>query len=151
MDTHLEQFRSKMPNMFDHAGVWEGTYTHLDAAAQIIDEHASQVICEFPTEGPFAYIQHNRLTWPDGRVNQVSFHGTYKNERLWWNTPLFSGSAWETRNGIILLDLDRKDEVGATFREIILMGDTGKHRTRTWHWFRDGQLFRRTICEERRV
>jgi hypothetical protein len=35
--------------------------------------------------------------------------------------------------------------------EVIVMGEGGQHRARTWHWFRDGRLVRRTLCDEQRV
>ena len=70
---------------------------------------------------------------------------------MWWDTETFHGSAWETHDGLVLLNLDRKDDPGARFFEIIMMGDTGEHRARTWHWFKDGQLYKRTLCNESRV
>ena len=77
--------------------------------------------------------------------------GVYREGRLWWDTETFHGSAWETHDGMILLNLERKDDPGARFFEIIVMGETGKHRARTWHWFKDGKLFKRTLCDEWRV
>jgi hypothetical protein len=35
--------------------------------------------------------------------------------------------------------------------EVIVMGEGGHHRARTWHWFREGRLVRRTLCDEQRV
>ena len=137
--------------MLDHEGIWEGTYTHLDASAQIMDRHKSRVECVFPTSGPHVYIQNNLFTWEDGREFGATLPGIFRDGRLWWNTPTFSGSAWETHDGYILLNLDRKDEPGVKFHEIILTGETGQHRTRTWHWLRNGKLFKRTVCEESRV
>jgi len=137
--------------MLDHAGTWEGTYTHLDAAAQIVDEHRSSVICEFPQSGPYVYIQHNIFTWKSGYESRSTLPGTYRDGRLWWDTETFHGSAWQTLDGLILLNLIRKDEPGASFIEVIAMGDTGEHRARTWHWFKDGKLYKRTLCDERRV
>lgn len=151
MDTHAKLFRQAMPTMLDHEGTWEGTYTHMDEQALITDRHHSRVTCEFPEHGEHVYVQHNRFTWDDGRTVTATLPGIFKEGRLWWDTPTFCGSAWETHDGYILLNLDRKDEPGVKFHEIILLGETGKFRTRTWHWFRDGQLFRRTLCEERRV
>ena len=151
MDTQVILFRDAMPRMLDHAGTWIGTYTHLDAEARIIDRHASRVVCEFPETGPHPYIQHNTFTWDDGREVTATLPGTFRDGRLWWDTETFSGSAWESHDGFILLNLDRKDEPGTRFHEIILMGEGGRHRTRTWHWLKDGRLIRRTLCEEARV
>ena len=135
-----------------HAGVWEGTYTHIDRDAQIEDQHASRVICSFPDDGSDVfYRQEIQFTWPDGRVRHDVFEGIPKEGALWYDTPTFWGKSWETDDGLILLNLERKDEPGARFFEIIAMGEGGRHRARTWHWFRDGALYRRTLCDENRV
>lgn len=135
-----------------HEGIWEGTYTHINAAAEIEDNHTTKVVCEFPDDdGEVYYRQHITFSWPDGRVREDKFEGIPKDGALWYDTPTFHGKSWETDDGLILLNLARKDEPGANFFEIIAMGSTGKHRARTWHWFRDGQLYRRTLCDEERV
>ena len=137
--------------MLDHKGVWEGLYTHINRDAEIIDKHKVQVICEFPTSGDYAYIQHNHFKWDDGREFKMDLPGVYRDGRLWWDLETFSGSAWQTKDNLILLNLERKDDPGANFFEIISMGSTGKHRSRTWHWFKDGQLFKRTLCDEWKI
>lgn len=68
--------------------------------------------------------------------------------RLWWDNDTFKGCGWESHFGLILLNLERKDDPGANFYEIICLGSDGLHRARTWHWFKDGKLFRRTLCDE---
>ena len=134
-----------------HEGVWEGVYTHLDAQAQIIDEHKSRVICEFPRLSDIFYRQHISFSWSDGRTREDVFEGIVQGDKLWYDTPTFSGHSWETHDGLLLLNLQRKDEPGANFFEMIATGSTGEHRARTWHWFRDGELYRRTLCNEHRV
>ena len=144
-----------MPAMLDHAGVWTGRYTHISPTLEVIDSHSSRVECLFPDNGPHAYIQHNHFTWDDGREHRATLPGTFRDGRLWWDVEAFHGSAWQSRDGEILLHLHRRDEPGASFREIILLGGTDAdgvtYRTRTWHWFKDGRLIRRTLCEERRL
>ena len=140
-----------MPAMLKHEGVWEGQYTHIDTDANVLDTHTARVTCEFPNSGLYVYIQHNHFFWEDGREHTATLPGIFKDGRLWWDTDTFTGSAWETHDGLILLNLDRKDDPGARFYEIIAMGDTGLHRARTWHWFKNGKLFKRTLCDERRI
>jgi hypothetical protein len=140
-----------MPSLARHAGTWEGRYRHLDAEGTLIDSHNARVICEFPAHGPHVYIQHNHFLWDDGREVRATLPGLLRGDRLFWDTPTFSGFSWESHDGIILLNLDRKDEPGANFFEMITIGATGQYRARTWHWFRDGRLFKRTLCDERRV
>jgi len=147
MDT-VEKFRTDMPAMLEHEGVWEGVYTHIDRDTKILDRHKARIHCEFPNHGPYVYIQHNHFIWEDGREHKATLPGTYSQGRLWWDLEAFKGSAWQTHDGLILLNLDRKDMPGARFFEIIAMGDTGRHRSRTWHWFKEGQLYKRTLCDE---
>lgn len=148
---NIETFRREMPAMLLHEGVWEGVYTHIDRDAAVIDKHKVRIRCEFPTSGEFAYIQHNHFIWEDGREYKACLPGVYQNGRLWWDLETFKGSAWETKDNLILLNLDRKDDPGSNFFEIIAMGSDGKHRSRTWHWFKDGTLFKRTLCDEWKV
>lgn len=62
-----------MPVMLKHEGIWQGVYTHVDIQGNVIDQHDSKVICEFPETGASAYTQHNHFTWADGATKQVSF------------------------------------------------------------------------------
>ena len=122
-----------MPTIRRHPGLWAGIYRHLDADGVLIDRHAVRVTCEFPDDGAVAYLQHNHFVWDDGRETHADLPGTLRDGRLWWDTPTFHGSAWETHDGILLLNLTRKDEPGAYFIEMIAMGDNAQHRARTWH------------------
>jgi hypothetical protein len=145
-------FARVMPAMMAHEGVWEGIYRHVDLESQVIDQHRARVICEFPEQGPLNYVQHNLFTWENGRTQTATLPGTYRDGALWWDTPAFHGKAWESGSGLVLLELWRKDLPGAWFWEIICLAPDGKSRARTWHWFDgDGHLFRRTLCDERRV
>ena len=143
--------RERFPAMLRHEGTWEGTYTHLAADGAVLDRHASRVDCRFPDDGPYGYVQHNRFTWRDGREQEMVLNGTIRGDRMFWDTETFAGYAWETRDDLILLNLARKDEPGAHFIEVIALGETGRYRSRTWHWFRDGRLYKRTLCDEARA
>ncbi len=140
-----------MPAMISHEGLWRGTYRHFDAEGRSVDTHSAEVECLFPTDGPYAYIQKNLFRWDDGREYRATLNGVLRDDKLWWDNDQFHGCAWETDHGLILLNLDRKDDPGANFYEIICMGSDGRHRARTWHWFKDGRLFKRTLCDEVRV
>lgn len=141
----------RFPAMRAHEGLWEGTYRHLNAAGQLEDEHRARVLCEFPTTGAVFYRQTIRFSWSDGRTRDAAFDGFIRGDAVWFDTPTFQGRSWETGDGLVLLNLARKDEPGANFFEIICMGEGGQSRARTWHWFRDGALYRRTLCDEVRV
>lgn len=141
---------SRMPAMRKHEGVWAGIYTHVDIHGTILDRHETRIVCEFPAHGPYLYAQHNLFHWEDGKQLRNYLPGTYRDEKLWWDTPTFHGYAWETHDDVIMLNLTRKDEPGAYFVETIILG-SDTHRSRTWHWFKDGALYKRTLCEEQRV
>ena len=145
------RLRTLMPAMFRHEGTWKGVYRHYSADADLIDEHDAQVICEFPTSGPHVYIQHNLFRWPDGTTKTAVLPAVLRQGKLWWDVATFSGWGWETDFGIILLNLTRKDDPGAVFFEMITLGDGDRSRARTWQWFKNGTLFRRTLCDETRV
>ena len=147
----IEQFHLAMPTMREHEGVWEGVYTHIDQSATIIDRHKVRIVCEFPHDGDYAYIQHNHFIWDDGRESKTQLAGVFRDGRLWWDNKAFHGSAWQTLDNVILLNLERKDEPGARFFEMITIGETKEYRSRTWQWFKDGRLYKRTLCDEWRV
>jgi hypothetical protein len=144
-------FAAAMPNMIAHDGEWEGIYRHVDHDGTLPDEHKMWTWCEFPDDGPYAYIQHNKLTWDDGRTADYEFGGIYRDGQLHWNTDRFSGYGWETHEGVVMLRLDRLDVPGSHYVEMINMAPDGQTRARTWQWFKDGRPWKRTLCDEWRI
>lgn len=149
--SHRQTLARIMPTMLRHEGLWRGVYRHIDPEGGLLDEHRTEVRCEFPDAGPYAYVQHNHFQWADGRALQVTLPGVLRGDRLWWDAPTFSGSAWESHDGLILLNLTRKDEPGAMFFEMITLSEDGLRRARTWHWFKNSALFKRTLCNEEKA
>jgi len=142
---------SLMPDLLRHQGVWEGTYRHVDISGNLLDKYRSRIECIFPEEGQEVYIQKNTYTWPDGRTIETSFGSIIKFDKLFWDTPTFAGYGWIVKPDTFVLDLDRKDDIGARFCEMIVIGRYDNSRSRTWHWFRDGKCFKRTLCDEIKV
>jgi hypothetical protein len=142
------ELRAAMPSLAAHAGQWAGTYRHIDAAGALIDQHEARVRCVFPAVGPYAYVQYNHFIWADGREHKAELPGILRDGRLWWDVATFRGSSWDAGDGVILLNLERKDDPDARFYEMIVLGEGGRHRARTWQWFKDGRLFKRTLCDE---
>lgn len=138
-----------MPDVLNHQGTWVGTYRHLDGQGNTLDYHQSRVECIFPTEGKVVYIQRNQFDWEDGRQFKASFDGIVKNDKIFWDTDTFRGYGWVASPNVFLLELERKDEPGAWFYESIVMGADKAHRARTWHWFKQGKCYKRTLCDER--
>jgi hypothetical protein len=147
----MTAFADAMPNMLRHAGEWEGVYRHIDRDGTLVDQHQMWTCCEFPTAGEYAYVQSNHLRWDDGRETRLSFGGVFRDGLLHWDTDRFWGTGWETREGVVMLRLDRRDDPGVHFIEMILLSDDGATRARTWQWFRGGVPFKRTLCDEWRV
>jgi len=139
------------PALLRHEGVWEGHYTHLAIDGALLDRHATRIICEFPDDGPHAYVQHSRYMWDDGRTWEAVLPGVLKDGRLWWDSERFHGSGWEAGDGLICLNLVRRDEADSFYHELISLSPDGRTRQRTWQWFQNGRPWKRTLCDELRV
>jgi hypothetical protein len=143
--------RQDMPVLARHEGEWEGEYIHVDATNAVIDRHRSHLQCRFPTDGTFAYYQVNTYTWDDGRTEELHFPATYDGKQIHWDTDRIIGRAWEVDDRTVMLTWTRKDEPGTYLYEMIQISADGNHRGRTWHWFENDQLVKRTCIKERRI
>lgn len=148
--------REDMPLLARHEGVWDGTYTHYDAAGEKIDEHDSRLLCRFlDADSPTPYHQTNWYTWPDGRTDIRDFPAAYHDKRVWWDNELIVGSAWEVGEDeharAVMLYWQRTGDPSLYLYEMIQIADHGESRCRTWHWIRNGELETRTAIQERLV
>ena len=146
-----EALAAVMPAMLRHEGTWNGVYTTVDIEGNVTDRHQSRVTCEFPDAGPYVYVQKNRFDWDNGDKFETEFGGVLDGDRIRWDNERFTGYGWVTQDDIVLLTLDRNDRPGEQFTEIIVLAPDGRSRGRTWHWFREGVLYQRTLCDEHRV
>jgi hypothetical protein len=147
----MSGIREGMPVLARHAGEWEGDYIHVDPDNNVIDRHRSHLQCKFPEEGPYAYYQINTYIWDDGRKEEIHFPATYRDGQIWWDTDRIDGRAWEIDPRTVCLTWTRKDMPGAYLYEMIQLSEDGNRRARTWHWFENDTLFKRTCITERRV
>lgn len=147
----MRLIRWRMPVLARHEGEWEGEYIHVDADNTEIDRHKSYLTCRFPEEGPWDYFQVNRYTWADGREESFEFPAKYAEDRIWWDTERIEGCAWEIDPRTVCLTWVRKDLPGEYLYEMIQLSQDAKDRGRTWHWFKDDALYKRTLIKERRV
>ncbi|KRB40148.1 MAG: DUF3598 domain-containing protein [Pseudomonadota bacterium] len=147
----MGDIRKAMPVLARHEGDWEGVYIHVDIDNKEIDRHRSKLQCMFPAEGPFAYHQINTYIWDDGREEEIHFPATFRDNRIWWDTDRIEGSAWEIDERTVVLTWTRKGEPGTYLYEMIQLSEDGQHRGRTWHWFNEDKLFKRTCIKETRV
>jgi hypothetical protein len=147
----MNPLRTAMPSIVAHEGEWDGIYRHVAADGSLLDEHRTWTRCEFPEAGAQHYIQHNKLSWADGRNAEYRFGGTWCGGLLHWDTDRFHGDGWETEGGVLMLRLERRDVPGAYYVEMINLAPDGRTRARTWQWFRDGKPWKRTLCDEWRI
>jgi len=143
--------RDEMPLLARHAGDWQGEYIYLDNTGNILDRHASHLTSTFPVDGSSDYYQINRYTWADGRAEEHRFPGTYRDGKLYLESERISGYSWEVDEKTILLTWVYKTNPSNYLYEMIQLSPCGNHRARTWHWFRDGEIYQRTIIKEQRV
>ena len=142
--------REKMPLLARHEGEWLGEYIYVDNEGNVIDRHQSHLTCRFPTEGAYDYWQTNRYTWVDGRTEEIQFPANYHDGRIWFDNARLEGSAWEIDDMTIVLTWHYRDQPNDPLYEMIQLSADGQHRARTWHWFTDGQIVKRTIIKETR-
>ena len=147
----MSDIRTAMPVLARHEGEWEGVYIHIDTDGREIDRHKAELICAFPADGPFAYHQTNTYTWPDGRREQSLFPAKFRDGRIWWDTERIEGSAWEIDDRTVVLTWTRKDMPGFYLYEMIQISADNNNRGRTWHWFEEDVLVRRTCIKEHRT
>lgn len=143
--------KKEMPLLARHAGDWTGVYTTVDVDGKIIDQHRSHLTCVFADDAQFPYQQINRYLWPDGRTEEHYFPATYANKKIWFESERISGAAWEVEDDTVMLTWKRKDIPNSKLVEMIQLSNDGLRRSRTWHWFVNDKLVKRTLIEETKV
>ncbi len=154
----MSTFKQQFPLLARHEGVWDGAYRYYNAAGEKIDEHRSRLVCRFPTpeERPgIDYDQTNHYAWADGRKDVRSFPAVGAGDRIKFVSDLIDGwaadVALDTSVRTTMLYWVRRDEPGVYLYEMIQLSDCGQYRSRTWHWFKEGRLFQRTLIDEQKV
>ena len=147
----MSTIREEMPILVRHEGQWAGTYITVDAEGKILDQHQSLLTCTFPEGQSHPYFQTNRYTWANGKVEEYQFPGAYRDKSLWFDTERIEGRAWEADEHIVILKFSYKEIPDAYVYEMIHISACNNHRGRTWHWFKKGELYQRTLIKEERV
>jgi hypothetical protein len=146
----MSKIQAEMPVLARHEGEWVGTYTLIDAKANILDHHQAHLSCQFPQDGSHDYYQINRYTWENGKQEEYEFPGFYRDKRLWFDTERIQGQAWEADDAIVILHFSYKTIPDFYVYEMIQISPCNRYRARTWHWFKEHQLFQRTLIQEER-
>ena len=153
----MQVIAQKQPLVADQAGVWEGEYVHLDADNQVIDRHKSKLVCrlEDGLDGEARLSQTNIYDWADHTREIRYFDGVFKGDRVWIKNDLIDGwtgaIAMDPTNRTIMVGWTRPHEPDFRYYEMITVAEDGDAKNRTWHWYRKGRLFQRTIINEVRT
>ena len=57
----------------------------------------------------------------------------------------------DTNNRTTVLNWTRTGDPDLYLYEMIQISDCGTKRARTWHWFKNDELFSRTLVDERKI
>ncbi|MBD2776168.1 DUF3598 family protein [Iningainema tapete] len=147
----MSGIRENMPVLVRHEGDWVGTYIVVDGEGKVVDRHESHLSCQFPDDGLFSYYQINRYTWSDGKQEEHRFPASYRDGKIWFDTERIEGKAWEVDDSTIILWFAYKNMPGFYLYEMIQISPCNNYRSRTWHWFKNDQLFQRTLIQEERL
>ena len=146
----MSNIKEEMPVLVRHEGDWKGNYTVVNTAGEIIDKYESHLTCQFPENDDYPYYQTNRYSWADGKKEEYTFPGKYEDKKLIFDTERILGKAWEADDSTILLFFSYKGVSNAYVYEMINISPCNNYRCRTWHWFKDNQVFQRTLIQEER-
>ena len=154
LDTTTNPLKAEMPTLARHEGVWEGVYRHYDADGNLVDEHASRLVCRFPEDG-HPYHQTNYYTWKDGRTETRDFPATVEDGRLRWDNEFIQGWAADVAldgfGRTTMLNWTRTGEPDLYLYEMIQISDDGQSRARVWQWFKKDRLISRTLVDEKKI
>jgi hypothetical protein len=134
-----------------HEGDWVGTYLLIDIEGKILDKHTSHLTCQFPSDNSYDYYQINRYKWADGKREEHHFPGTYQDKKLWFDTDRIQGHAWEADSATVILQFAYKTTPDSFLYEMIQISPCNNYRARTWHHFKNNQIFQRTLIQEERL
>lgn len=147
----MSAIRDEMPVLIRHEGDWVGTYTLIDTEGNILEKHNSHLTCYFPEDDEYPFYQINRYKWLDGKREELYFPAAYRDQKIWFDTDRIEGQAWEVDNSTVILFFIYKAVPDLHLYEMSQISPCNNYRSRTWHWFKNNQIFRRTMIQEERL
>ncbi|MEP3226799.1 MAG: hypothetical protein ABJO01_12555 [Parasphingorhabdus sp.] len=150
-DDRSSDLAQHMPTFIAYEGRWCGEFQHYSNDGKLLESHHGFVKHEFPQNGPFDHIQHSHFTWDDGHEQILQQQSIFSNGRLWWESGSFQGCIWETEFGNVLVNISQTNSPRLCLNEIISPETNGNRRSRVRQWFKNGKLYKRTLCHERRI
>jgi len=142
---------TEMPVLARHLGDWVGTYTLVDLEGRTLDKYTSHLTCQIPADASHDYYQINRYKWADGKREEHQFPADYCEQKIWFDTDRIAGHAWEADDSTLLLKFAYKTIPNFYLYEMIQISPCNNYRARTWQWFKDNQIFQRTLIQEERL
>lgn len=139
----------RMPVLYRHRGVWDGYYRYYNAQGEKTEEHKSRLLCRFPDED--SYHQTNYYFWKNGTKEVRDFPTKIEDNKIIFYTEIQGWAAdvpLDEANRTVMLYWVRPEVEKLHLYEMIQISDCGKHRSRTWQWFKNGRLFQRTLIDE---
>ncbi len=147
----MNPVRQYLPLLARHAGIWEGEYTHIAPDRAVQDQHLFRILVELPEDGEAAYRQTSHYWWPDGRTQQLVYEARYADGCIVFDTGRIHGRCREIDERTLYLRFGFHADPAGYVCEMLQLSADGRHRARTWHWFRNDELWRLTLVRERRV
>ncbi len=131
-----------------HTGVWEGQYTRLDPAGNILFTHTSKLTLKLDGHN---WYQTNYYRFENGREELHNFGLAVFDEEgvMTFDNPRIYGRAWEGKENI-MLTWTYKDEPGSKLFEMITLIEP-QHRMRVWQFSRNGVFEGLMMIEERQT
>jgi len=142
--------RTEMTVLSRHAGEWVGIHTLVDLSGKIIDTYQSHISCLFPENESHLYYQINRYSWTDGKKEEYHFPGVYRDRQLWLETDHIQGKAWEVDERTIVYNFNYKSTPDVYLYEMLHISPCNNYRSRTRDWFKNNQIYQRTLIQEER-
>jgi Domain of unknown function (DUF3598) len=128
------------------AGVWEGTYTHLQPDGTLIERYGSRQETRLVGGHWYERIIYSR----DGVDPEVlDFRANITGDTVTFDDPDFLGVSYLVEGRLTVFPYHWKSNPNREIVEIITVA-TDDYRTRLWQTFDNGVLTRLTVIEEHR-
>lgn len=130
-------------------GVWEGTYTHLTPAGELIDRYASRQ--ETRLEGDRWY-ERIVYRWPDGSEQTFDFRAAFNDAgEMVFDDADFHGETFIVKENILVFPYHWKNRPQGNHVVETIVFSNDSYKSRVWQTFEDGELAKVTVIIERRT
>ena len=146
----MPNMKEVMPILARSSGRWEGRYKHVTPQGDLVDTYEVRCHSEMPEDGSADYRLNTHNIWADGRETRASHEADWRDGRLYWKGAL-TGWMAQVDDMTLYLRFGFASDPEIEIFEMIQVAMDGQSRARTWHWFRNGELYQITLTDERRA